>query len=102
MHGERYRTAFSRLWTVRRCDTWSFGGIDLHCRVFNIIKCVRVYGLASAQAVSDLLTFIVALLMTAALFRRIKKMEYEHNMLKTECQPDNMQPPIEHEEAISI
>ena len=61
-----------------------------------------VYGLASAQAVSDLLTFIVALLMTAALFRRIKKMEYEHNMLKTECQPDNMQPPIEHEEAISI
>jgi len=65
-------------------------------------KLFGVYGLASAQAASDILTFIVALLMTTALFRRIKQMEYECNMLKTENQHVDMQPRIENDEAISF
>jgi probable DNA metabolism protein len=49
-----------------------------------------------------ILTFIVALLMTVALFRRIKRIEYENNMLKIKNQPENTQSKIEHHGVISI
>jgi len=65
-------------------------------------KLFGVYGLASAQAASDILTFIVALFMTIALFRKIKHMEYESNMFKKEDQPDSMQSEIKHEEVTSL
>ncbi|NLG89533.1 MAG: MATE family efflux transporter [Clostridiaceae bacterium] len=65
-------------------------------------KVFGVYGLASAQAASDILTFIVALFMTIALFRKIKQMEYESGITETENRPDDVQPQIEHEEAIPL
>jgi len=61
-----------------------------------------VYGLASAQAAADILTFIAALLMTIGLFRKIKHIEYENNMLKIVNQQNNTEPQIEHHEVISI
>lgn len=70
--------------------------------VLILSKLFGVYGLASAQAAADILTFIVALLMTVALFRRIKRIEYENNMLKIKNQPENTQSKIEHHGVISI
>jgi putative MATE family efflux protein len=70
--------------------------------VLILSKLFGVYGLASAQAAADILTFIVALLMTVALFRRIKRIEYENNMLKIKNQPENTQSQIEHHGVISI